>query len=292
MATFDNSTLGTIAASESSLTFAHAVAAGSNRILLVFVGKEGTATVTGVTYNGVAMTLIDPPGTIDENTLTGLEVYRLVAPATGTNNVVVTMSTNIGGLDRVTAVAASFTGVDQTNPIAGQASNAASALNNPFTTSVTTTFNNQTMVDMLWYSTGTATTDASQTEMETQDSGPLTRASYKVAATAGSNAMTYATNSASADVCHIVVALTNPHFTSSSTDSMTLTDTLASLIRARLFSVLNTVTATDSIVATVAEALWRNVSKNAATFVNAAKNNATFQNVAKNVSSWLNTPKT
>lgn len=93
------------------LTFAHTTA-GSDRILIVAVGIFSTqVTVLGVTYNAVAMTSI-------ASIRTGgafLELWQLVAPAIGTNNVEVTLS---DPPDRSQAVGAmSFTGVDQSTPL-------------------------------------------------------------------------------------------------------------------------------------------------------------------------------
>jgi hypothetical protein len=63
---------------------------GADRLLLVFVEIASTSDlVTGVTYNGVAMTRIDNWG--DFSTMT-LYLYALVAPSTGANNVVVSSS--------------------------------------------------------------------------------------------------------------------------------------------------------------------------------------------------------
>jgi hypothetical protein len=97
-------------AGNSPLTFAHTVA-GTDRVLLVGVVTDSTATSPSVTYNGVSMTLIAETAsfTIDGLT-TDVSLFRLVAPATGANNVVVT-----GGL--CTAYARSYTGVDQTTPV-------------------------------------------------------------------------------------------------------------------------------------------------------------------------------
>lgn len=88
--------------SATSLTFSH-TCTGSNRIL--FVGVLGVD-VTGITYNGVAMSLVN-----SGNGVAGINLYLyiLVNPASGTNNVVVTQNTN-GFLD---ASSTSYTGAAQ-----------------------------------------------------------------------------------------------------------------------------------------------------------------------------------
>ena len=85
--------------SGTSLTFAH-TCTGANRVLVVLV-RKGSATILSVTYNGVAMTPIT-----DDGTNYG---YYLVAPTTGANNVVVTMSSAA----TIWGVAASYTGARQ-----------------------------------------------------------------------------------------------------------------------------------------------------------------------------------
>lgn len=77
------------------------VASNSNRALLV--GVLSTSLPTNVTYNSVAMTLVDSQA-MSGNTL---YVYKLAAPATGTNNIVVT-ATGINGI-----MAASYYNVSQ-----------------------------------------------------------------------------------------------------------------------------------------------------------------------------------
>lgn len=85
---FDNSTFDNNADSQStSHTTAHTVGSGSNRILWVGVRGFTDDRVTGVTYNGVSMTQIT------KRTRTGCGyLFMLVNPATGNNNVVVSMS--------------------------------------------------------------------------------------------------------------------------------------------------------------------------------------------------------
>jgi len=105
-----------------SLTYALTVPAGTDRALIVSVqlGSDcaGTAvpTVSGVTYATVALTRITSilgtpcaPGT------TRSEQWQLVAPATGTNNVVVTLSG--ATQSSIHSGALLFTGVHQTTPV-------------------------------------------------------------------------------------------------------------------------------------------------------------------------------
>lgn len=81
----------------SSYTISVTVAANSNRGLDVGFylfsggGAPAAGVVTSVTHNGVAMTLMDSAAQGNERAF----LYRLVNPATGTNNVVITLSSSI-----------------------------------------------------------------------------------------------------------------------------------------------------------------------------------------------------
>jgi hypothetical protein len=108
--TFDAATPGS-AVSDTTLTISHTVGAGSNRVL--YVGPCSTAgtpaAISSVTYGGVSLTQID-----DENQgVARAGVWRLLAPATGTANVVITYA---AFQDEMGAVAISLAGVDQTTP--------------------------------------------------------------------------------------------------------------------------------------------------------------------------------
>jgi hypothetical protein len=114
-----DATANTSGVGVSSLTFAH-TCTGSSLLLVVGVTWTDTsisgASLTGITYNGVAMTQL-------KTLMAGIatdEVWYLIAPATGAHNVVVTF-TNVNPLEApsTTAVAGSisWTGVDQVTPL-------------------------------------------------------------------------------------------------------------------------------------------------------------------------------
>jgi hypothetical protein len=92
-----------------SLTFSHRCF-GTNRLLVVSVSATWTG-VTGVTYNGVALTAAETR----QYSGFGSFVYYIVAPDTGTHDVVVSMA---GSVD-IIATASGFTGINQSTPIAG-----------------------------------------------------------------------------------------------------------------------------------------------------------------------------
>lgn len=106
----DASSLTSSGGYSNSLTISHTVA-GADRLLLVGVHcRSATADVTGVTWNGSAMTL---QGTNENSGVVGMQWYSLVAPATGTHDVVV----SLGSYKLFSVVVYSLTGVDQTTPI-------------------------------------------------------------------------------------------------------------------------------------------------------------------------------
>lgn len=109
MIAFDSSAVGALVNPGTSSTWAHTVGAGANPIL--FVGVFGdvatTGKISGVTYNGVAMTLI---GSVRAPSDRWVYLFYLVNPTTGTNNVVVSASASIA----IQGMSSSFTGVNQT----------------------------------------------------------------------------------------------------------------------------------------------------------------------------------
>lgn len=97
----------------SVIMFNHTVGSGANRYLILSVSIErDDDRVVTATYAGQPMTFL---GTrVDVNGSTRLEVWGLVAPASGTNPVTIAMN----GSASVVAAAISFANVDQANPIA------------------------------------------------------------------------------------------------------------------------------------------------------------------------------
>lgn len=145
------------ATGNSSPSWSHTVAAGSNRVLIVGVSLRNNSgqTVTGVTYGGTALTLIGAQN--GGTNSVRVELWRLVAPAAGTATVAVTVAARtVGG-------AISLTGVDQTNPI--EASQFANGSNLSPSVTVTTVNNNAWVVDTLAHRLNpTVTVGAGQTQ--------------------------------------------------------------------------------------------------------------------------------
>lgn len=101
-----------------TLTVAHTTA-GTNRLMLVGVSinitNSAATSVASVAYGGTALTLVGANN--DAGNTRRVEIWSLLAPATGTANVVVTV--NIPGAvnEGVVAGVTTFTGVDQTVPL-------------------------------------------------------------------------------------------------------------------------------------------------------------------------------
>lgn len=103
---FDAQSSGSVNPS-TTLTVAH-TCSGSNRVLLVGLSTNNTTDiVTGITYNGVAMTRLRAQVGSTGNFYSYL--YYLENPASGTNNIVATASSS----SLMGAISASFTGAAQ-----------------------------------------------------------------------------------------------------------------------------------------------------------------------------------
>ncbi|MBN1570660.1 MAG: hypothetical protein JXA73_22645 [Acidobacteria bacterium] len=144
----------------SSLTITSFTVSGSNRLLLVGVSitKSSGQYVTSVTYGGTALTAI---GTAEYGTTTGVrvELWQLLAPTTGTANVVVNMS----AAARFVAGAELLIGVDQDYPLGTYQGNNG----NSSSPSVTVSSNaGELVVDMVGhlYRYTSLTVDSSQAE--------------------------------------------------------------------------------------------------------------------------------
>jgi len=147
--------------SASSFTWSHTTT-GSNRLLVVGVAirDTGNPTVSSITYGGVGLTFIRA------DTLLGSvrsELWYLVGPASGSNNIVVTLSSSANAA----MGAVSLTGVEQSSPL--DAHNGGTGTSTAPSTTVTTVSDNAWVIDNVAFrSTGTnaptATAGSGQTE--------------------------------------------------------------------------------------------------------------------------------
>jgi len=107
---YDNDTQQLQIVTTNTTTFSHTTS-GANRALVVYVILSGISqSVSTITYAGTSLALI---GARDDSDTSGtrIEAWGLAAPASGANNVIVTLSASNAAWD-VSAV--SFTGAHQT----------------------------------------------------------------------------------------------------------------------------------------------------------------------------------
>ena len=117
---YDSAVAGTGVTSASSLTFSFTNSAGD--AMAVGVGTEWFGvTVSGITYNGTAMTQQYNAG---HNTYFGHAGFTLLSPATGAHDVVVTMT---GTTDRIQAGAISVSGAGSVGNVATATGSSTSA---------------------------------------------------------------------------------------------------------------------------------------------------------------------
>lgn len=142
-----------------SLTWSH-TCSGTNRILFVACGIPTANTITGVTYNGVAMALLNKLQ-VASGSGRFFYLYYLANPATGANNIVVTSS----GSDVLRACAASYTGAAQTGIPDSQntAYNGAVAASASLTGSTTSVADNSWLISIGMQVGGPTTAGASTT---------------------------------------------------------------------------------------------------------------------------------
>ncbi|MCP4333622.1 MAG: DUF4347 domain-containing protein, partial [Gammaproteobacteria bacterium] len=116
----DATSTGTIAKGNSSDTISHTTS-GSERLMLVGIsfGEDKDDVVSSVTYNGTNLILVGARDNSDTATAR-VEIWALVAPATGTHNVVV----NTSGTDHegATIGVMTFTGANQSTAVGSFAS--------------------------------------------------------------------------------------------------------------------------------------------------------------------------
>ena len=114
---FNATTNAQSADAASSLTYSH-TCSGAERLLFVGVSWKGSSgvTVSSVTYAGIGMTSIRSDQSAAPPNWTS-HIFYLIGPATGANNVVVTMSGAVPAGTVIVSGAISLTGVDQTTAL-------------------------------------------------------------------------------------------------------------------------------------------------------------------------------
>lgn len=158
--------LGNNSGSSNSLTASYTVNAASNLLVVGFLGDltSGNDDITGVTYNGVSMTLAKKYGPTESPVIRNQYIYFLVNPATGANNVVIS-STNT---KYIIAVAADYSGAATSGQPDATANAETGATASTITASVITVANNAWAVALSQgYSNGGAPTAGSGADLRT-----------------------------------------------------------------------------------------------------------------------------
>lgn len=159
--TLDSSQYNSNSFSGSTINIAHTVS-GSNRYLIVAMSRVNTV-VDSVTYNGVAMTKIGSTIQLTAIDNTMLDMWGLVNPATGTNNVSITPGAT-DGPHTVRIVISSWTGVNQTTPIGTPGSTTKNSQADELISTTITSATGEVVVDaMATYSRAATKDDSSQT---------------------------------------------------------------------------------------------------------------------------------
>lgn len=191
----DGSVISTDVADTQSIT----IGSNNNRLLLVAFGTHQGGGPSGVTYNGVSMTkIVEQVGSFSEQ----VSIWGLIAPATGTHDVVVSGVSSYRGISIY-----SLYNVDQaalpsiTNGATGSSASAS--------LSITPTLDNCWIVDSvtaedaLTMSTVGGVSDAIQVGASFENLG----ASHFVQVTAGAKTMSYTVASGQRwNICAVVVA--------------------------------------------------------------------------------------
>jgi len=115
---FDAAAASAAKSGTGTLTWAHVVGAGANRLLVVGMATQCTAaqpsTVSGVTYNGTAMTLAKATTKASATYSVESSVWILANPASGSHDVVATIA--LANMFPVSGgVSSSYTGASQTS---------------------------------------------------------------------------------------------------------------------------------------------------------------------------------
>lgn len=284
----------------SSFTVAHTCVADAN-YLIASCTSNGSE-ISGVTYNGVAMSLI----ATHQNSVSNRRAYMwgLVSPATGASyNCVASYVTSGTSAPRLTVI--SFMGVDTANPV--DVSGTAEGLSGTVTKSVTTTVANGMLIDSI-LADSSPTVDGAQTQRSNQGSGAFgyNGTSTKATTTTGSYSMSWTLSS---DRWETVVAhLKAGAVTFSVIDTTTVSEPSITSLITRMFSILETTTMTDVIsfvksgVFTILDSfslsdslsflrIWPRQTKNTATLSNQTKHTATGATQTKNTATLTNQTK-
>lgn len=177
-------------AGASSLTFAHVVGAISNSLLVVSISSQDSnhanVPITGVTYNGVALTKAKEDMASSNNTSSS--IWYLLNPASGTHNVIVSATGSV----QILAVSSSWSGVAQSGqPDASAGAGTANNNSSSPSQAITTVADNSLIVDAISSEANRTAIGGSQTTIGVVQGQSFENvsASYMIKTPAGSATM-------------------------------------------------------------------------------------------------------
>lgn len=154
--TFDAASNSGYQAAQSTYSWSH-TCTGTDRFLAVDVSLlSAGSTVSGITYNSVALSLIAAKSTV--TSFGRIESWGLANPASGSNTIAVTLSGSIAS----SAGAVSYAGVHQTVPTEGAATNQATNVG-----AADATVDVTSVADQCWIHAAVATDDTAITAGQT-----------------------------------------------------------------------------------------------------------------------------
>lgn len=193
------SSAGQSATATTTTSWSH-TCTGSNRLLVVGVAvgaNPSTGITTSATYNSVAMTSIGTQQSGTGSAFGYIQMFSLVAPATGANTVAVTTSATV---DALSAGSVSFTGVSQTTPLGTPVTAAGSSIT-PAATVTGTTAGNMVIDAACCGSAFSADTQTLQWRRNTNGNTGAGNGVQTTAAAGGSVAMSH---TATADIWGVI----------------------------------------------------------------------------------------
>lgn len=198
--------------SVSSATWAH-TCTGSNLILVVGVNNRGVnsntnTTVTGITYNGVALTKIRADQAESGDTYRGRsELWYLINPTTGSSlNIVATFT---GSVVATGCGAISLTGVIQGTGAIDAHNGFTGTTDTTPSVNVTVVANNCWLIDTIYSRSNTLAKDASQTTImaiASNGGGDDSGMTYKVSPGTGAQTMAWTSGAEESSLCAVSIA--------------------------------------------------------------------------------------
>jgi len=259
---FDAATDGNTVTS-TSLTYSHTVT-GSNPFLVVgTLGSTTTDKISGVTYNGVAMTKLNSYHI--DTTDRWLSAWYLANPATGAHNVVVTSSSS----DFIASSAASYTGVSAVVDSSATSTNTTSTGDLPNAT--TTVKDNSWHIMVGGLASGTPTAGTSTTRRVLTTGGNMAIFDGNIAITpAGSNTINMTrTGGSNAGYALIGLSIGLPAIVAVA-ETATLTETV-SAAKGKSSTTAETATLTETVSSTAPTPTWNKQAKSSNSWSNQSK---------------------